>query len=250
MSDPTLLAVAHGSRDPAAQDAVGALVEQVRRLAPALAVRAAFVQHAEPSLASGLAAAGSKVVVVPLLLSTGYHLTVDISSAATAAGARLAAPLGPHPGLATALAGQLTTAGAPAGTPVVLAAAGSSDPKAAADVELQAELLADLRGAEVIASYASAGWPTVHDAVAKLRARTGKPVAVATYLLSPGHFHDRLQQAGAAWVSPPLGSHPAVAALVLHRYRAVANQSAARQSGRRRPRQTCVHWPITGIPVS
>lgn len=237
MSAPTLLAVAHGSRNPAAQQAVGALVDRVRHLMPALDVRVAFVQHAEPSLASRIAAAGTEAVVVPLLLSTGYHLAVDVSGAATASGARLAAPLGPHRGLATALADHLTAAGAPTGIPVVLAAAGSSDPKAAADIELQAALLADLRGTEVLAAYATAGRPTVDEAIATLRDRPGgarrghEPVAVATYLLSPGHFHDRLRQSAATWVSAPLGSHPAVAALVLDRYRAAASRSVARERG-------------------
>jgi len=230
MSSPTLLAVAHGSRDPAAQETVGALAERVRRLAPALEVRVAFVQHAEPSLATALAGAGDDVVIVPLLLSTGYHLAVDISGSATAAGARRAAPLGPHPGLATALADHLAAAGVPAGIPVVLAGAGSSDPKAAADVELQAALLADLRGARVLASYATAGTPTVEEAVAALRGPAGEAVAVATYLLSPGHFYDRLRQTSATWVSAPLGSHPAVAALVLGRYRAAARRVDAQGS--------------------
>ncbi len=245
MSSPTLLAVAHGSRDPAAQVAVRALLGRVSRLAPSLAVRVAFVQHAEPSLAAGLAAAGPDVVVVPLLLSTGYHIAVDICGAAATAGARLAAPLGPDRSLATALAGQLDIAGVPAGTPVVLAAAGSSDPKAIADVEMQAALLGDVRDADVLAAYASAGTPTVAQAVAALRARSGtrpgsadQPVAVATYLLAPGHFYGRLQQAAAAWVSAPLSGHPAVAALVLDRYRAAAaSQSAARPgSGLQDPR--------------
>jgi sirohydrochlorin ferrochelatase len=241
MSSPTLLAVAHGSRDSAAQAAVRALVGRVRHLAPSLAVRVAFVQHAEPSMAAGLAMAGSDVAVVPLLLSTGYHIAVDIRAAATAAGARLAAPLGPDRRLATALADQLGAAGVPAGTPVVLAAAGSSDPRAIADVEMQAALLADVRDADVLVAYASAGTPTVAGAVATLRARygtrpgsTGQPVAVAvaTYLLAPGHFYSRLQQAAATWVSAPLSGHPAVAALVLDRYQAAASQSVARQGGR------------------
>jgi len=117
-------------------------------------------------LAAGLARAGSDVVVVPLLLSTGYHIAVDIRAAATAAGARMAAPLGPDRRLATALADQLGAAGVPAGTPVVLAAAGSSDPKAIADVEKQAALLAEVQDADVLAAYASAGTPTVAEAVA------------------------------------------------------------------------------------
>ncbi len=57
-------------------------------------------------------------------------------------------------------------------------------------------------------------------AVAALHARTGRPVAVATYLLSPGRFHDRLRQAAATWVSAPLSDHPAVARLVLDRFTA------------------------------
>ncbi len=77
-------------------------------------------------------------MIVPLLLSTGYHLTTDMAGAARAAGARLADPLGPDPLLVTALAGRLAEAGVPDGTPVVLAAAGSSDPAAQADAAAQA----------------------------------------------------------------------------------------------------------------
>ena len=66
--------------------------------------------------------------MVPLLLSTGYHLTADIRGAARAAGAPVADPLGPDPRLAEALADRLAEAGRPAGTPTVLAAAGSADP--------------------------------------------------------------------------------------------------------------------------
>jgi sirohydrochlorin ferrochelatase len=44
-------------------------------------------------------------------------------------------------------------------------------------------------------------------------------VAVASYLLAPGHFHDHLADSGADWVTAPLGAHPAIAALVIDRYR-------------------------------
>ncbi len=75
MSQPALLAVAHGSRNPAATDVIKTLARQVRRLAPVLDVHVAFIGHAEPSLPAELDAAGSNSVIVPLLLSTGYHLT-------------------------------------------------------------------------------------------------------------------------------------------------------------------------------
>src|SRR6266487_329084 len=139
---PALLAVAHGSKDPAATAAIGALARQVSRLAPVLDVQVAFLQHAEPSLAAGLASAGSDSVLIPLLLSAGYHLTADIAVAASVACTRVAPPLGPDSRLVTALAGRLAEAGVPAGTAVVLAAAGSSDPRAAQAVAAQAGLLA------------------------------------------------------------------------------------------------------------
>jgi sirohydrochlorin ferrochelatase len=228
MNGPTLLAVAHGSRHPAATTTIAALVRHVERLAPVLDIQMAFVQHAEPSLAKALDTAGPDVVIVPLLLSTGYHLTTDIAGAATAidtsitasgSGPRVAGPLGPDPLLVTALTGRLAEAGVPDDTPVVLAAAGSTDPQAAEEVQAQANLLASELGVPVVVGYAAAGRPTVSEAVADLRAETGRPVAVATYLLAPGQFHDRLAESGADWVTAPLGDHPAVAALIIDRYR-------------------------------
>lgn len=226
-SGPVLLAVAHGSRDPAAQACVGALASRVRRLTGGAGVRVAFVQHARPLLAEALAGAATevgadRVFIVPLLLSTGYHLTVDIATAAARGGAPVAGPLGPDARLVPALAARLAEAGAPDGTPVVLAAAGSSDPAAAVDARRQASLLAGRLRAPVAAAFASAASPTVDEAVAGLATRTGRPVAVATYLLAPGLFHGRLRHSGAAWVSEPLGDHPAVARLVADRFRAVA----------------------------
>jgi sirohydrochlorin ferrochelatase len=219
MSSPALLAVAHGSRDPAATEVVRTLAGQVRRLAPVLDVRVAFLGHAEPTLPAELDAAGANTVVVPLLLSSGYHLSSDISGAASSAGARVAGPLGPDELLLTALTARLAEAGVPDGTPVVLAAAGSSDPAAAADVRQQAELLAERLGVPVTAAFASGARPTVPDAVADLRALTGGLVAVASYLLAPGQFQDQLAASGADWVTEPLGGHPAVAGLVIERYR-------------------------------
>jgi sirohydrochlorin ferrochelatase len=231
MTAPVLLAVAHGSKDPAAQHTVGALARLVRYLAPGLDIRIGFVQNAAPELPEALAKAGPGTVVVPLLLSTGYHLTVDIASAAHAAGARVAAPLGPDARLADALADRLARAGVPAGTVTVLAAAGSADPRATADVQRQARLLADRIGAPVLAAFASAARPSVAEAVAALRAPGDQPVAVASYLLSPGHFYDQIRQDGARWVSEPLGSHSAVAALVLDRFRAAGPAAARRLTG-------------------
>jgi sirohydrochlorin ferrochelatase len=222
MSNPALLAVAHGSRNLDAAEVVRKLARQIVRLAPVLDVHVAFLGHTEPSLPAELNAAGSGTVIVPFLLSSGYHIAADITDAASSAGARVAAPLGPDQLLVTALTARLSEASVPAGTPVVLAAAGSSDPAATTDVTQQAELLSGALDAPVMAAYLSAARPTVTEAVAQLRQRTGGPVAVASYLLAPGHFQDQLESSGADWVTAPLGGHPALAGLVIDRYRTAA----------------------------
>ena len=229
---PVLLAVAHGSRDPAAQECVLSLTGRASALLGGARVVTAFVQNAEPSLAEGLhdaaALAGADgVVVVPLLLSSGYHLSSDIAGAARAAGVPVAAQLGPDPRLVRALADRLAEAGVPGDVPVVLAAAGSRDLRALADTRRQAAMLAAHRGTPVVAAFASAARPAVDEAVSFLASLTGQPVAVATYLLAPGLFHDRLTRSAGRWVSAPIGDHPVVAELVLDSFRAAAGLDVA-----------------------
>jgi sirohydrochlorin ferrochelatase len=59
----------------------------------------------------------------------------------------------------------------------------------------------------------------VPDAVAALRAAGAGRVAVASWLLAPGLFQRRLAACGADVVAAPLADHPAVAELVVNRYR-------------------------------
>jgi sirohydrochlorin ferrochelatase len=134
----------------------------------------------------------------------------------------VAGPLGPDHLLVTALVARLKEAGVPGGTAVVLAAAGSSDLKAAEQVRAQAAMLATELDVPVTAAFAASGQPGVADAVRDLRDLTGGPIALASYLLAPGQFHDRLAQSGADWVTAPLADHPAIAALIIDRYRTAA----------------------------
>ncbi|AUY48579.1 CbiX/SirB N-terminal domain-containing protein [Streptomyces sp. CB01881] len=223
---PVLLAVAHGSRNPAGVAATRELLERVRVLRPELDVRCCFLDLAAPSLPEALArlADGEPAVLVPLLLGTGYHLRVDIPGALAAARlphVRLAPSLGPDPLLAAVLADRLAGSGRPPGAgPVVLAAAGSSDPAAAADTRRTARLLAARLGdgRPVVPAYLSAARPTPHEAVEALHAAGHRRVAVATYLLGPGFFADRAAATPARWTSDPLGTHDALARLVAERY--------------------------------
>jgi sirohydrochlorin ferrochelatase len=130
-----------------------------------------------------------------------------------------AAPLGPDPVLVDVLQLRLAESGAGPSDPVVLAAAGSRDPQAAADVEATAAALARRRGAPVTVGYLAAAEPSVASAVAVARHdHPGRPIAVATYLLAPGHFSARLTDAGADTVAAPLAPHPALAGLALRRF--------------------------------
>lgn len=204
---PALVLCAHGTRGPHGRRTVGALVDALGRQRPGTAVRAAFVDVQPPSVAEVVAdlAGGRDVVVVPVLLSAGHHVGHDVARAvAPWPRAVSAGPLGPHPLLDDVLADRLVEAGARDGDAVVLAAAGSSDPRAAVDVARVAEALRRRHAGEVVVAYGAAAHPRVPAAVADLRAAGAARVVVAPYLLGPGTFHDRLADAGADAVGGPL----------------------------------------------
>ncbi|HJX42509.1 MAG TPA: sirohydrochlorin chelatase, partial [Geodermatophilus sp.] len=64
----------------------------------------------------------------------------------------------------------------------------------------------------------SAAQPPVADAVTAARRGGAERVAVASYLLAPGHFHGRLAGAGADVVTSPLLPDERIAAVLLDRY--------------------------------
>ncbi|MEV6396751.1 sirohydrochlorin chelatase [Streptomyces sp. NPDC051907] len=227
---PTLVAVAHGSRDPRALVTVTALLDLVRELRPGLDVRLGHIELNEPLLPDTLAALGpaGNAVLVPLMLGRGYHVKHDLPQAAEAspcAQTRVAAPLGPHPLLVEALCSRLAEAGwrdedsGSRGAAVVLAAAGSRDPESAADARRTAEMLSErLEGTPVLAAFASGAVPAVPAAVRALAARGRHRIAVASYFASPGLFASRSAAAAPWTAADPIGAHPALARLVLHRY--------------------------------
>ena len=222
---PVLVACAHGTRNPTGRRLIAELALAARRLRPGLETTAAFVDVQPPTVAdvvASLSADGRPAVVVPLLLSGGYHVHVDIARAVDgAAGAVSARPLGPDERLVAVLHERLVAAGddpADPSTAVVLAAAGSSDPRSVADVEATAALLQQRWAGPVTTGYGSAAEPRVPDAVAAARSAGAARVVLASYLLAPGHFHDRLAAAGADAVSAPLLPDDRIAAVLLDRY--------------------------------
>ncbi len=81
-----------------------------------------------------------------------------------------------------------------------------------------AQLLARRLRRPVTGGFVAAGGPALDEAVARLRRRGAARVAVATYLLAPGRFLDRVRACGADAVAAPIGAHDAAARLVLRRY--------------------------------
>ncbi|HYN67006.1 MAG TPA: CbiX/SirB N-terminal domain-containing protein [Ornithinibacter sp.] len=225
---PTLVVCAHGTRDPLGRATVREVVHEVAERLPGVAVLEAYVDVHGPGIAevvAGIRRAGLyhvSGVVVPLLLASGYHVHVDIARAvAERPDVRTTGALGPDDLLVDVLLERLESAGAMHGGPVVLAPAGSSDDRAQADSAEMAGRLAERWGATVRLGYAAGPAPTVADAVSAARAASGgAPVAVASYLLAPGFFQQRLEDSGADVVTGPLAPDPRIIEIVLARYRA------------------------------
>jgi sirohydrochlorin ferrochelatase len=122
----------------------------------------------------------------------------------------ISAALGPHSLLVGAVKQRLREAGWRETDAVVLAAAGSSDPRAVADVRVAASQLSGEVGGRVRIGFLAAGIPRVAPLVASLRVAGKSRVAVASWLLAPGLFHSRLAGTGADVLAAPLGAHPGV----------------------------------------
>ncbi|MFF3065511.1 sirohydrochlorin chelatase [Oerskovia sp. NPDC057915] len=261
-ASPVLVGCSHGTNNADGQAAIRAILDDVRATRADLDVREAFVDVQQPEVADVVTQAvappatgegqGGAAVVVPLLLSTGFHVNVDITEAVSPAHegrgpqhgpATAARALGPDPRLAEILADRLAEAGVRPHDAVVLAAAGSSKAGAARDVEAVAEFLRAHHDGPVTVGFGAMATPSVRDAVAAARealmaaapaaARealvaaapapggTDAPaprVVVAAYLLAPGFFHDRLLETGADLVTAPLAPDARLTAIVLDRY--------------------------------
>lgn len=217
----------------------------VGEAAPQLHTAAGFVDVQTPDVPQTVAAlpAGRSAVVVPLLLSAGFHVHVDLTRAlreeqtrADAAGAAtqhplaLAGALGPDPLLANVLALRLSQAGLQRDDVLILAAAGSSDARAVTDCLRTGMLLSELLGRPVITGFLSAAEPRLADAVATARrTHPGRRIVVSSYLLAPGYFQSLALAAGADVTTDPLlvetkPTPPELVQIVLQRYATAAER--------------------------
>jgi sirohydrochlorin ferrochelatase len=178
-----------------------------------------YVELCDPLVTSVLAAPGeaTSTVLVPLLLTTGYHVRVDLPAAVADAGGvtTLTAPLGPDPLLAAAQVARLVEAGATPGQPVTMVAAGSRDPASLPDLQRAADLLSGAWGGPVRLATLGGLGSRPADVV-----RAGD--AVSPYLLAPGFFATRCADeggaAGASVVADVIGVHEKVVELIATRF--------------------------------
>ncbi|WP_308799526.1 sirohydrochlorin chelatase [Agromyces silvae] len=204
-----LMALTHGEPSAANRAAILRLVDGVAMARPGADVSIAFVDARHRDVATALAQSvgDPEAIIVPLVLSAGFHVRTGLSRGIdrlAGKGATLAAPLGPDDRLAAVLAERIGSLDG-ADVSVVLAAAGSNDPRAVRECFETARRLGVRLGRPVTVGFIAAAIPRLPDAIEMLRAvHPHTRVLVAAYLLAPGAFYDAALLAGGDHVTDPL----------------------------------------------
>ncbi|WP_165065683.1 sirohydrochlorin chelatase [Marisediminicola senii] len=233
---PALLAISHGTSLPTGQLAVSNLVDAVAR-ETVVRVEPGCVDVQMPDVPAVLSSLddGQDAVIVPLLLSAGFHVHVDLVNEAAAVDrdVTIARALGPDDRIVRVLARRLGQARLRRGDAVVLGCAGSTDARAVEDCFEMARRLSAMIHRQVEVGFISAARPRLPEAIATARkANPGARVVVSTYLLAPGYFNDLAHGMGADAATDPLlvADHPAppeLVSVVLDRYAEVATTAVA-----------------------
>lgn len=232
---PSLVLVAHGSRDPRFGATARRVRDAVASSLPGVDVVLSYLDLDEPPIGDVLSHTAADTVVVPMLLAAGYHHKVDLPSiiASCRPTARQTDVMGTR-SLTGALTDRLLEAGLGPRDGVILSAVGSSDPDADRSVRLRAiELSTRLhRPVEVVfATKLGAGQRAVATAVRRLRAGGADRIALSPYFLSAGLLTERVESALDALVDDtlvagPLGTHPEVVDAIGSLYRAAVDRRA------------------------
>jgi sirohydrochlorin ferrochelatase len=229
--------VAHGSRDPRSSAAIRALVREIP------GARVSFLDLSQPLLTDVLRCAHAdghtSAVVVPLLLGSAYHARVDlpalVAQAPRGLDVSISDILGSGPVLEEVALDRLAATGIDvedSSLGVVVAAVGSSHAPANAAVARLArrwQARHGFRTAPAFAGRTARDRPDVRAAIARLRARGARKIAVASWFLAPGLLPDKVaaeaRHAAGAPVAAPLAPDPRIATLVLRRYTEAARTS-------------------------
>ncbi|TXJ07292.1 MAG: cobalamin biosynthesis protein CbiX [Aeromicrobium sp.] len=231
--EPNLVLCSHGTADQRGQEVIRRFANTLQNRLDGARVIRAVVDVEAHQLDEVLSQNPEPSVVVPLLLSSGYHVNHDIATiAARHLHVTVAKPLGPSISLARQAAHQLLERGLTRNDHVVFAASGSSQERAMHDVAQAALYLSNVLGTSVHLGHLGGHGRNLHDVVRSLQALESGNVFVSTYLLAPGHFYDQVLRCESDFVTEPLLTASAPAGLldlVLARYQAClsAGQEAA-----------------------
>ena len=159
-------------------------------------------------------------VIVPILLSTGFHTQVDLRRAAKNSGiaqVRIAEPLGPDASLAALQRARLEQAGwSPGAGMVVQGSAGSSRQDGREDMSQAAALLEAELGEPVRNGFVAAIDPKLADL-----AETEQPSFASPYLLAEGFFAGKMRRdiervsPGTTVAAPLVNSHDTASARII-----------------------------------
>ncbi len=246
----SVVLAAHGSRDPRAASTVREIAVAVAVARPDVTVYDAYLEFDAPHLATVLDAlpSSSRIIVMPLLLSSAYHARTDIPSVVDAtcqpaqvgvdggrpahvlggsASVEIADVLGEDRRIIAALRSRLGVHGADG---LILAAAGTRKTEALAAIEMTAARLGAAEGVPCVAAYASGAGRSFAEAVELLRSAGARRIAMASYFLAPGVLHDRVlasaAECGISSGSQPLGATEEIINIITSRIPALANHSS------------------------
>lgn len=218
----TVILASHGTDNQIGAASIHALVTAVQAALPMHVVLETFVDVQQPQVAEVLQNAletrqNEPAIIVPLLLSTGYHVRQDITDAVVEVTANhpgsavtVTPALGPSPELTDLLVQRLKEAGWKGTDLTILSVAGSSDAAAVAECrQVHLDLQNSLQQVEITnrleLGFLSAAQPRLKDLIPKLKFQNPRArFTVANYLLAPGFFNDLTSKAGAHIVAKPL----------------------------------------------
>jgi sirohydrochlorin cobaltochelatase len=242
-SEPALLIVGHGSRDPRGAEEFHELVSLVRARAP-MPVEGGFIELSRPPISecvNNLKERGAREIsAVPLMLLAAGHAKDDVP--ATLVREKLTHPdLDFHYGRALGIRPELLelmderiSAVVPEeereGTAVLIVGRGSSDPDANSDLAKMARLFFEGRPYPLVeTAFVSLAPPSVTEALERCRRLGAGRVAVFSYFLFTGVLEERIREQSWNFAedNPEMevryagyfGPDARVAALVMERYR-------------------------------